>query len=50
MEIVLLLAFLSLCLVSLSVGAFVYSAHQGDLEQSDRLALAPLAREQEGRP
>jgi cbb3-type cytochrome oxidase maturation protein len=47
-EVVALLVFVSLCLVSLAVGFFVWSVQQGTHEHSDRLALLPLSEDAEG--
>jgi nitrogen fixation-related uncharacterized protein len=43
MEVVVLLVFVSLVLVSCSIYAFIATVQAGDHEHIDRLALAPLA-------
>jgi hypothetical protein len=43
MEVIILLAFISLSLAGSAVWAFVYTVRHNDLDHADRLALAPMA-------
>ena len=42
MDVVILLVFISLCLVAASLFFFVHRLRAGDFDHGDRLALAPL--------
>lgn len=45
MDVVILLVFISLCLVAASLFFFVHRLRAGDFEHGDRLALTPLDEE-----
>lgn len=45
MEVLILLIFVSVVLVALAVGLFVWSVREHTLDHSDRLALKPLDEE-----
>ena len=46
MDVVVLQVFVSLMLVAGSIGVFLFATQQHDFEESDRLALLPIEKEE----